>query len=185
MLTRSLFASWIVIALVAACESGGGGGTTPGTSSSGGGSSGGSSGSSAGDDDECRLRTTLSGGIDATLGEVSQACVYSQRSVGFAPLGGGPGVVLVIEKVERNQTGAFPARIDVAKDDDRWTGATCTVNVESNELADAKSDASMFDQYLLKGSGSCSTPAVYRGDAGPKEDVTIAPFTFVLRTLFY
>ena len=184
---RDLHAAWIVIALGAAvvansgCESGGADGSAAGTR-------GASSGSSGGDDDSCVLRTTLSGGVNAAVGDVSQACVYSQRSVAFAPLDGTVVITLVVDDVERGQTGSFPARMDVRANDESWAGATCTVNIESNVKREPTGDAGgshRFDQYDLEGTGSCSTPAVFRGDAAAREPVTIAPFTFASTTLFY
>ena len=180
---RDLHAAWIVIALGAAvvansgCESGGADGSGTGTR-----------GGTGDDDASCVLRTTLSGGVDAAVGDVSQACVYSQRSVAFAPLDGAFAVTLVVDDVERGQIGSFPARMDVRANDERWAGAECTVNIERNVKSEPSGDAGAshtFDQYLLEGTGSCSTPAVFRGDAGGREPVTIAPFTFVFTTLFY
>jgi hypothetical protein len=52
--------------------------------------------------------------------------------------------------------------------------------------SDSTSDGGVsFARYLLKGSGSCSTPATFRGDAGGKTPVTVAPFTFAAPMLFY
>jgi hypothetical protein len=178
-------ARWVLVMTLAgagfvglACTGGGGSSTSS--------SSGGSSGSS--DDDTCTIETTLSGGVTATFGG-DLACIYSQLSVGFTPLGGKVVISMVItDQVERNQTGTFRARMDVRSEGETWSGAECSVDIESNVLAQAASDSggNMFDQYLLKGKGSCSTPATHRTDAGtPKEAVTIAPFTFVFTTLFY
>lgn len=172
----------VVVALVA-CT--GGGSSTTGTSSSGGGSSG-SSGTS--DDERCSLVTKLSGGVNLDVGG-SQACVYSRLAMGFASLDGKVTVNLTIkDDVKRGQTGTFKAQMDVRTDGETWTGATCSVDLESNTLEEAASDAGgvSFDRYLLKGKGTCEAPATDRTDAGtPKEPVTIAPFTFVSATLFY
>ena len=185
MTKRALFvvASMASLALLLACESGGGGGTT---SSSSGGSSGGSSSSGGSDDDSsCLFRTTLSGGVTATVGDENQACLYSSRSIAFAPLGAAVSVTMRVRDIEPLQTGTFPAQVDVRANKEDWNGASCTVNVESNVKEASASDASPFDRYLLKGTGTCSTPAGYRGEGGAKEPVTIAPFTFVAPTLFY
>jgi hypothetical protein len=42
-----------------------------------------------------------------------------------------------------------------------------------------------FDNYLIKGTGTCESQAMYRGDGGTKPPVEISPFTFALRSLFY
>ena len=119
----------------------------------------------------------------------SQACVYSQLAIGFVPLGGEATINLWIrDDVERNQTGTFRAQIDVRANDEDWRGAACSVDIESNTLERAASDSGgvSFDRYLLRGKGSCSTPATQISEAGtPKEPVTIAPFTFAAATLFY
>jgi hypothetical protein len=161
------------------CEGGGSGQGDRGASSTSG-----ANGTTGGD--SCELRTTLSGGIDLTLVDVSQACVYSSRSIGFASLDGRAVVLLLLEKIERGQTGSVGAEIQVSSKSEYWAGAKCSLNVESNVKVQAASDAGVsFDQYLLKGTGSCSTPAVFRGDGGAREPITITPFTFVFRTLFY
>jgi len=148
------------------------------SSDSGGGSSNG---------DECRLSVQLSGGVDAKLGDASQACVYSSRSVGFAPLDGKAVVTMVVRKIEAGQTGSFAADMTVGTGPDHWTGATCTVDVESNVPAPPPSnDAGLsFNPHVLKGHGTCSTQAVFRGDAGTKPPVDIGPFTFTATVLFY
>ena len=173
-MTRIGLAVWLTLGsvVIAGCESGA--------------SSGEGDGDRASTNDTCLLRTTLSGGIDATFGDTSQACVYSSRTVGFAPLGPKAVVLITVRNIERGQTGSFAATIDVTANKETWAGATCTVDVVSNVKEEAASDAGVtFDRYLLKGSGSCSSPAVYRGDAGAKPPVTIAPFTFTFPTLFY
>lgn len=182
---------WAIVIVIAgsgaialACT-GGGGSSSTGTSSSGGSSSG-SSGTS--DDETCSLVTKLSGGVDLDFGG-NQACIYSQLAMGFAPLDGKATINLTIrDEVERNQTGTFRAQMDVRANDESWTGAECSVDIESNTLEQAASDSGgvSFDRYLLKGKGTCSTPATHRSDAGtPKEPVTIGAFTFVSSTLFY
>ncbi|WP_394834820.1 hypothetical protein LVJ94_50820 [Pendulispora rubella] len=143
-----------------------------------------SGGSSNGD--ECRLNVQLSGGLDAKLGDSSQACVYSARSVGFAPLDGKVLVAMFVRKIEAGQTGTFAAEMTVDAGQDRWARAVCSVDVASNVPAPPTYDAGMsFNPHLLKGKGSCSTPAVFQGDGGTKAPVDIGPFTFTFTTLFY
>ncbi|WP_394824863.1 hypothetical protein [Pendulispora albinea] len=144
--------------------------------------------SSGGDtgDNPCQLHAQLSGGIDVTLEGTSQACLYSARSVAFAPLDAKVVVSLIIRKIEPGQTGTFDATLGVSRGGDRWEGASCTLDVTSNVPAPPPRDAGLsFNPHALKGKGSCSTQAVYRGDAGAKAPVTIAPFTFAFTTLFY
>jgi hypothetical protein len=176
-------ARWMLVTSLVGCT--GGGTSTTGNGST---SSGGSSSGSTSDDVSCTIETTLSGGVTATFGG-DLACIYSQLSIGFTPLGGKVVITMVItDDVERNQTGTFRARMDVRSEGESWSGAQCTVDIESNTLDRSASDAggNMFDQYRLKGKGSCSTPATQKSDGGtPKEPVTIAPFTFVASTLFY
>ncbi|WP_394845409.1 hypothetical protein LZC95_51310 [Pendulispora brunnea] len=148
-------------------------------------SSGGNSGEGS-NSDECRLHVQLSGGLDAKLGDTSQGCVYSARSVGFAPLDGKVVVAMFVRKIEAGQTGTFAADMTVNAGQDRWGGATCTVDVESNVPAPLTYDAGMsFNPHLLKGKGSCSTQAVFQGDAGTKPPIDIGAFTFTFTTLFY
>jgi len=147
-------------------------------------SSSGSSGANS-DGDTCVLQTQLSGGVEATLGG-GLACVYSSRSVAFAPLDGNVAVSLFVREIEAGQTGTFAADMSVSAGSESWTGAACSIDVESNVPSPSSYDAGMsFNDHLLKGKGSCSTLANYRGDAGTKPPVTIAPFTFTFHTLFY
>lgn len=197
---RAISHSWWVLSMAAiavACTGGGGGGGAGPTTGTSSGTSG-APGPSGGDDDngDCTLVTTLSGGLSASFRGGSAACAYTSQSVSLTELGGGGVVVnLTFTTLEAGKTGSFPATIEVSQrvgtTTDHWLGAKCTIDVTSNE--ELPGDAAQgrdagpisFANWLIKGSGSCSTDATQRADAGAKAPVTIAPFTFSLRTLFY
>jgi len=163
-----------VIRIVVACDSGGDGGSSDDS-----------------DNDDCRFRATISGGIAQELKGSGAVCAYTSGATTLSELGQGKDPVVVgvnFSKIQAGQTGAFDVTIDISKGDARWSGAKCTLNVESNvKTQDAgSSSGSMFESYLLKGNGTCSTPAIYRGDeAGAREPITIGAFTFSLKSLNY
>jgi hypothetical protein len=153
----------------------------------------GGDGSSSGDDadnDDCRFKATLSGGIQGELKGTGAVCAYTSGAVTMSELGQGddPTVVLVnFNKVEAGQTGSFPVTIDLSKrSGDRWTGANCTIDIVSNVKTEDAGGSSMFESYLMKGTGTCSTPAMHKsGEAGAKEPITIGPFSFTFKSLNY
>lgn len=168
--------------LLLACDGGGGSSPSAPTSSSGG---------IEDDEGDCRFVSTLSGGLRASFTGSSAVCAYTSGGVSLSEIGG-DRVVVVLEfpRLKALSTGSTPATVDVHQQrDDVWRGATCTLNVESNErvsrMPTSDAGSSAFDNYLIKGTGSCSTPATFRGDGGTKPPVEISPFTFTLRTLFY
>lgn len=174
---RAVSHDWALLmaipAVVVACD--GGGGSSSAASSDEG-------------DEDCRFTTTVSGGLQAELTGQSAICAYTSRAISLTEIGG-DGVVLIVS-FERDlqplQTGTFDATIEVHREHERWVGAQCRVDIASNVKRPSRVDASIsFDSYLLKGSGTCSTPATYRGDAGATAPVAIAPFTFSLYALFY
>lgn len=174
---RALSRLWPLL-ILAACD---GGGSSSGSAGAG---------SSGRDDESCRLTTAISGGLEASLSGESAVCAYTSRAVSLAEIGGDRVVLLVDfdDALEPLQTGTFGATIEVRQGNDSWTGARCSVVVESNvKVSSADAGRLGFDNYLLKGTGSCSTPGTYRDRDGgaAKAPVDIAPFTFALRVLFY
>lgn len=137
----------------------------------------------------CRLEATLSGAIERSLGKDTPACASTARTVSFVFADGSTpaiSVLLSIDDLEKNQTGTFSASIDVSRDSEQWRDAACTVNVTSNVKTESAADGgAMFDRYLVKGNGSCTTPANFAGTVGGSAPITIAPFTFTTPMLFY
>lgn len=164
--------------LILACDGGGGGGGSSTPTSS--------SGSSTDDGDSCRFTSTISGGLSASFTGSSAVCAYTSGGVSLSEIGGNRLVAVIqFPKLEALQTGSTPATIDIRQGTDGWYGAKCTLNVESNvKVSEDDAGNGAFDNYLIKGSGTCETPAMYRADGGTKPPVDISPFSFTLRTLF-
>ena len=132
---------------------------------------------------------SVSGGAgDLRLDAESQACATSSSSVAFAGLDASLVVSMAIQKLDKpGQTGRFNAPVGIAidKGKTRWDGASCNVDITSNEPDNSFGDAGPGEGALVRGTGTCDTPATYRSDAGTKDPVQIAPFTFVFATKLY
>lgn len=153
------------------------------------GSGGGSSSSSGASDVRCRMEMSVSGGAgDRRLDAESQACATSSSSVSFAGLDAELVVSMSIQKLDKvGQTGRFSATVGIGieKGKVRWDGAACNVDITSNVPDSSFSDAGPGEGALVRGTGTCDTPATYRSDAGAKDPVQIAPFSFVFATKLY
>jgi len=154
---------------------------------------GGGSSSSSGsrdpkaDDDDCHFTSTISGGLEYSFTGAGAVCAYTSGGVSLAEHDGDKTVAVIqFSKLEALQTGSTPATIEIRRGDDGWYGAKCTLDVESNvKVSGSDAGAGTFDNYLIKGRGSCESQAIFRGDGGTKPPVAISEFTFALRTLFY
>lgn len=129
----------------------------------------------------CQVAVDVSGAVSLAIdGDAGVACLsqlgadagidveYVTQSGAFDRLG------LVVEMVQKGQTGAFPAQVRVTHEDGRVWAALCEVTIDEHTYVEP---AELGERYRVVGSGACPEPA--DGVAGTMDAVSIAPFDFV------